>query len=66
LHNLIFQNTAYTLLGFTKENDILYAVLKQPFIISDAQAELTDIKKFLVFNEFENEKEMIMLIGNLA
>jgi len=56
LHNLIFQNTAYTLLGFTKENDILYAVLKQPFIISDAQAELTDIKKFLVFNEFENEK----------
>lgn len=56
LHNLIFQNTAYTLLGFTKENDVLYAVLKQPFIVSDAQVDLEDIKKFLVFNGFENSK----------
>lgn len=56
LHNLIFQNTAYTRLSFTKENDVLYAVLQQPFIISDTQADLGDIKKILVFNGFENSK----------
>ena len=56
LHNLIFQNTTYILRGFTKENDALFAVLQQPFIISDAQADLGDIKKFLVFNGFENSK----------
>jgi hypothetical protein len=56
LHNLIFPNTAYTLLGFTKENDILYAVMKQPFITSDGQAELDNIKKLLAYNGFENTR----------
>jgi hypothetical protein len=56
LHNLIFPNTAYIFLGFIKENSILYAVLKQPFITSDAQVELEDIKKILTFNEFENSR----------
>lgn len=56
LHNLIFENTAYTLEGFIKEEDVLYAVLKQPFITSDAPVELEDIKKLLVFNGFENTK----------
>jgi hypothetical protein len=52
LHNLIFSNTSYILLGFTKENNVLYAVLRQPFIIADSQVELSDIKKFLTFNGF--------------
>ena len=56
LHNLIFTNTAYTFVGFSKEDGVLYAVLKQPFIVSDAQADLADIKKFLVFNGFKNSK----------
>ena len=56
LHNLIFLNTAYSLIGFTKENNILYAVLKQPFITSDAQVDLNDIKEFLIFNSFENSR----------
>jgi hypothetical protein len=43
-------------LGFTKENNVLYAVLRQPFIIADSQVELSDIKKFLTFNGFENYK----------
>ena len=54
LHNLLFENTLYNLLGFVKVDDILYSVLEQPFIVTDAQAELDDIKKFLEFNEFEN------------
>lgn len=56
LHNLIFENTAYTLLGFVKEGRALLAILEQPFIISDAQAELQDIKKLLEFNGFENNR----------
>lgn len=56
LHNLIFENTAYTLEGFCKKGAILYAILKQPFITSDAPVELEDIQKFLVYNGFENTK----------
>lgn len=56
LHNLIFPNTAYTLLGFIKEQGVLHAVMKQPFIISDGQADLENIRKLLAFNGFENTR----------
>lgn len=56
LHNLIFENTAYTLLGFIKRNKLLYAVLEQPFVVCDGQAELGDVKKFLEFNGFINTR----------
>ncbi len=55
LHNLIFPNTAYTLMGFAKE-EALHAVMKQPFINSDGQAELDNIKKLLAYNGFENTR----------
>ena len=54
LHNLIFENTAYTFKGFVKEDNVLYAVLMQPFIKSDSLVDLEDIKKLLIFNGFEN------------
>ncbi len=56
LHNIIFENTAYSFLGFCKQSNILFAVLKQQFISSDGQADLEDIKKLLGFNGFENNK----------
>jgi hypothetical protein len=56
LHNLIFPNTAYSLIGFKKEGTTLYAVLQQPFITSEAQVDLNDIKKLLTFNGFENTR----------
>lgn len=56
LHNLVFKNTAYELLGFTKVEGVLYAVLKQPFIISFGRVELEDIKTLLEFNGFENNR----------
>jgi len=56
LHNLIFTNTSYRLLGFLKQDNILFAALKQVFVIASAQAELYDIKQFLEFNEFENSR----------
>jgi hypothetical protein len=55
IHNLLFPNTAYSVLGFIKEKDILYLMLQQAFIEGE-QAELEDIKELLTFNGFENTK----------
>jgi hypothetical protein len=54
LHNLIFPNTAYTFLGFTISDDILYAILKQPYVESDAEVDIEDIRQHLEFSGFEN------------
>jgi hypothetical protein len=54
LHNLIFPNTAYTFLGFIRLEDILYAILRQPYIESDAVVDIEDIKQHLEYNGFEN------------
>lgn len=56
LHNLIFENTKYNVIGFFKENNKLHAALKQPFIKSDSQADLADIKALLEFNGFVNTR----------
>ena len=56
LHNLIFKDTAYTLTGFIDLENILYAVVRQIFIIADGQAELDDIRSFLEFNGFQNTR----------
>ncbi len=56
IHNLLFPNTAYSLLGFTENRDKnLCIVLEQPFIEGE-QAELGAIKELLTFNGFENIK----------
>ncbi|GAA4464078.1 hypothetical protein GCM10023093_13720 [Nemorincola caseinilytica] len=52
LHNLIFTNTQYRLLGFIKEEGILYAALEQIYIAATAQADINDIRSFLEFNGF--------------
>lgn len=56
LHNLIFENTSYSLLGFCNSEDKLFAVLNQKFVACDAQADLGDIRQFLEFNGFENTR----------
>lgn len=56
LHNLFFPNTAYSLAGFTKKEDSVFALLRQPFIIADTQVSPTEIKKHLEFNGFINTK----------
>lgn len=56
LHNLIFENTTYSLLGFFKEHDKLHAVIKQPYIKSDTLADLADVRALLEFNGFTNTR----------
>jgi hypothetical protein len=55
LHNLLFPNTTYSLLGFIENDGKLNAVLSQPFIEGE-QAKLENIKDLLSFNGFENTK----------
>ena len=55
LHNLLFPNTAYLLIGFIKIDNGLSAVLQQPFI-EGTQAQLDDIRELLSYNGFENTK----------
>jgi hypothetical protein len=55
LHNILFPNTNYSLLGFLESDGNLTVVLSQPFIEGE-QAKLESIKAFLSFNGFENTK----------
>ena len=54
LNNYFFPDTAYELLGFYSENDILYAVVRQKFVKSDEATNLEKVKEFLTNNGFKN------------
>ncbi len=54
LHNLVFTNTSYRLLGFLNQNNVLYAALEQLFVVATDQADLIDIKEFLEYNGFDH------------
>ena len=61
MHNAIFPDTAYEFTGFaampSQVNEIaLHAIVKQPYIISDRLVELREIKTFLEYNGFENNR----------
>lgn len=56
IHNLLFPATAYTILGFTLIEGALNVVIKQPFISSDALADLDAIRELLTFNGFRNTR----------
>jgi hypothetical protein len=56
LNNLFFPDTAYQLLGFFKELDVVYAVVEQPFIKASEKTDLRLVKLFLENNGFRNTK----------
>lgn len=56
IHNYFFPQTAYQLIGFYLEHDILYAVVKQPFIEITEQTYLPAVKQFLDENGFQLKK----------
>ena len=56
LHNYFFPDTAYKLLGFTKENEVLYAVVQQAFVSITEQTDLEKVKIFMQSNGFENTR----------
>ncbi|WP_415582786.1 hypothetical protein [Flavobacterium longum] len=56
LHNYFFSDTAYELIGFTKENEVLYAVVKQPFVEITETTNLQQVRDFMTQNGFENNR----------
>lgn len=56
LHNYFFPHLAYELLGFHHQNEILYAVVKQPYIKSTENTDLRNVKEFLTTNGFINQR----------
>jgi hypothetical protein len=56
LNNLFFPDTAYKLLGFYKDQDVVYAVVEQPFVKATEKTDLNKVKIFLENNGFLNSK----------
>ena len=56
IHNYFFPQTAYELIGFYQENEVLFAVVKQPFIEITEPTNLPSVKVFLNQNGFELKK----------
>ena len=56
LHNYFFSDTAYDLVGFTKDNETLYAVVQQNYVLITATTDLSEVKTFLTLNGFENNR----------
>lgn len=56
LHNYFFSDTAYNLLGFTKDGETLYAVVQQNYVSITAPTDLRQVKEFLTKNGFENNR----------
>ena len=56
IHNFLFPQTAYELIGFYKEKDILHAVVKQPFIEITEPTDTNSVKEFLLANGFQLKK----------
>jgi hypothetical protein len=54
LHNYFFPDTSYQLLGFLKENEIIYGVVEQKFIQASTPTNIEHVKKFMLSNGFEN------------
>lgn len=52
IHNLLFPDTAYTLLGFEMGFGPLEVVVKQPYIRSDGPVDLEDVRELLAYNGF--------------
>jgi len=50
LHNFFFPDTAYDLKGFTREDNILYAVVQQSYVSVTGHTNLNQVKLFLAAN----------------
>jgi hypothetical protein len=56
IHNVLFPQTAYQLIGFFKETNSMCAVVRQPFIEITAHTDTARIEEFLSANGFTRKK----------
>lgn len=57
IHNYLFPDTAYTLVGFYKPGNKLYAVVEQRFITSTEMTNLDNVKQFMLANGFLQKRD---------
>lgn len=53
LHNYFFPDTAYNLLGFFENENIVYAVVEQQFITANQKTDLIFVEQFMNSNGFQ-------------
>lgn len=56
LHNYFFEDTAYKLIGFMEKDDVLYAVVKQPYVKATQITDLVEVKQLMFENGFINTR----------
>jgi hypothetical protein len=66
LHNYFFPDTFYDLIGFTKENNILYAVVQQNYVSITESTNLEIVKEFMKSNGFVNNRNNDYLNSELG
>jgi hypothetical protein len=66
LHNYFFPATSYQLIGFIIEDNKLYAVVKQAYIISTETTNMDSIKELMLLNGFYNTKNYDFLNAELG
>lgn len=66
LHNFFFTDTAYELVGFTKDNDVLYAIVQQAYVSVTGSTNLDDVRSFLIQNGFKNTRNHDYLNSELG
>ena len=66
IHNYFFPQTAYELIGFYQEKEVLFAVVKQPFIEITEPTNLPSVKEFLNQNGFELKKNNDYFNNNIG
>ena len=66
IHNYFFPDTAYELIGFTKQQNILYAVVQQAYVSVTAKTNLDQVREFLGVNGFENNRNNDYFNPNLG
>ncbi len=54
VHNYFFKSTSYQFLGFKIIDNILFAVVKQEFIVVTETTDLNAVRSFLEYNKFEH------------
>lgn len=54
IHNFFFQDTAYELMGFIKEENKIYAVVQQSYVAITQNTDLDKVKQFMKSNGFIN------------
>lgn len=56
LNNYFFPETSYILIGFCILENILYAIVEQPFVKANQPTNIDQVKEFMKANGFENTR----------